>query len=345
MSKILRVGQGDYSIKVPDGNTIQLDTGEDQGVVRITGDLVVLGTSTNIQSTVTTITDNTIILNSGETGNGISLTTAGIKIDRGHAGTILKSAQFLFNESLYHYDTVTSTSKPGTFELITTQNTNQYSASLNVKSIELSAISCAGAPGIVFNLDNTNSKLTIINGTYGSIKYEDRVTADNDIVTVKWVNNYVAASEGTAIVDRIYKVDGTEKSKILATITDLQFSISATPRAVINASGLTVDTVNLFGNVIKNVGSGSPLVNLPLVLQSDANLVEINSVLTLNDLVDGVSNPTTSIANKTKIYSKDTEGPGRTGIYFTNNNTYGANSYNNDELVSRNRAVLLSMLF
>jgi hypothetical protein len=48
--------------------------------------------------------------------------------------------------------------------------------------------------------------------------------------------------------------------------------------------------------------------------------------------------------NANKIYSKASEGAGRTGIYFTSNNAYGATAYNNDELVSKNRAVLLSIL-
>ena len=52
----------------------------------------------------------------------------------------------------------------------------------------------------------------------------------------------------------------------------------------------------------------------------------------------------TSVSGATKLYSKSTEGAGRTGIYFVNNVTYGGLAYNRDELVSKNRAVLLSIL-
>ena len=45
-----------------------------------------------------------------------------------------------------------------------------------------------------------------------------------------------------------------------------------------------------------------------------------------------------STSGKTKIYSQATSGPGKTGLYITNVNT-------SDELVSKNRAVLLSILF
>lgn len=49
------------------------------------GNVNVLGTSTTVSSTNSTIADNEIVLNSGEIGAGVSTlgTTAGIKIDRG----------------------------------------------------------------------------------------------------------------------------------------------------------------------------------------------------------------------------------------------------------------------
>jgi hypothetical protein len=53
---------------------------------------------------------------------------------------------------------------------------------------------------------------------------------------------------------------------------------------------------------------------------------------------------TVAVATATQIYTKAAEGPGRSGIYFTNDTAYGAAAYNNDELVSKNRAVLLSIL-
>ena len=48
-------------------------------------DLTVNGTLTSIASTNTTITDNTIVLNSGESGAGVTAGTAGFSIDRGTA--------------------------------------------------------------------------------------------------------------------------------------------------------------------------------------------------------------------------------------------------------------------
>ena len=51
--------------------------------VTIKGNLVVIGETTTVSSANMTITDNTLILNAGETGPGITLGEAGFEIDRG----------------------------------------------------------------------------------------------------------------------------------------------------------------------------------------------------------------------------------------------------------------------
>jgi hypothetical protein len=107
MSKVVRVQGGDYRIVVgSQGNpgTIYLDTSPNpnrafpQGDVVITGDLTVLGKSTVVESDTLAIKDNIIIINQGETGDGVSTlgTTAGIEIDRGSATDV----SILWDENL-----------------------------------------------------------------------------------------------------------------------------------------------------------------------------------------------------------------------------------------------------
>ena len=55
----------------------------DTTLVTITGNLVVEGTQTTLETVDTAIKDNIIVLNSGETGAGITLGQSGILIDRG----------------------------------------------------------------------------------------------------------------------------------------------------------------------------------------------------------------------------------------------------------------------
>lgn len=91
---------GNYSIVTDDGTSgnVLIDT----DTVTVNGNLNVVGTQTTVSSTDTAITDNTIILNDGETTNGISSGTAGIQIDRGisaDGSTANDSATFTFNET------------------------------------------------------------------------------------------------------------------------------------------------------------------------------------------------------------------------------------------------------
>jgi hypothetical protein len=63
--------------------------------VTIVGDLYVSGTTVTINTKDLNISDNIILLNSGETGSGVTLGTAGIQIDRGS----LTDYQMIYQES------------------------------------------------------------------------------------------------------------------------------------------------------------------------------------------------------------------------------------------------------
>ena len=111
MSKILNVNSGNYTIRVPSGNNIVLDS--PNGTVDLTGSLNVQGTTTTVNSATLSIKDNIIVLNQGETGNGITLGKAGLRIERGNYADQL----FEFDESITHNDPVTQTNEVGTWVL------------------------------------------------------------------------------------------------------------------------------------------------------------------------------------------------------------------------------------
>jgi hypothetical protein len=96
MSKIVKVSQSDYRLKVKDSGTITLDTGLDVGLVVITGDLLVKGNTTTIDTANLQVEDNIILLNKGEGGAGVTEGTAGIQVDRGS----VEDAQFLWDETI-----------------------------------------------------------------------------------------------------------------------------------------------------------------------------------------------------------------------------------------------------
>ena len=69
MSKNVIVTDGNYKITVPDNNSIVLDTGTAVGTVEITGNLLVKGTQTTVNSATLEIDDNIIVVNKNESAN------------------------------------------------------------------------------------------------------------------------------------------------------------------------------------------------------------------------------------------------------------------------------------
>ena len=318
MSRVLKVSQSDYRLQVQTGGNIVLDTGDATGLVTITGNLDVKGTTTTVESTNTTIKDNILYINYGQNGDGISSTLdyrAGIQIDRGN----LTDAQFLFDEQVTHYDPVLLTDVPGSFVLKTVDGA--------LSSLQLATITVDGTTNLMFDMQNYNSILTLVNST----NYADRVIEDNDIPNRKFVTTYVSATAGTANVSNIhYPITGTPQlSKVQATASSIDFIINSSIRADITAIGLSVDNINIVGNTIKNTSLSQLVLAAPL-----SNLVEVDAVLSL---IDQSSTPASALG-KNKVYSKAQVGPGKTGLFFTNN-TYS------DELIAKNRALLFSMLF
>jgi hypothetical protein len=65
-SKILALPNSDYKVKVQSGGNITLDTGLNSGITTVTGNLVVLGGTTQVSSSDLNLKDNIITLNDGE---------------------------------------------------------------------------------------------------------------------------------------------------------------------------------------------------------------------------------------------------------------------------------------
>jgi hypothetical protein len=319
MSKILKVSESDYRLKVVSGGNITLDTGTNVGVVTITGSLVVQGDYTTVNVSDLQIEDNTILLNKGETGEGVTEGTAGIQIDRGS----LNDSRFVWDEAVdkFAFQTVTSDVIPVT----------------TLAGINVGSIATDPTTNLEFDMQAGGGTLRITNST----GYEARVTNPNDIPNKQYVNDYVYASGGSAIVDRIqFPVSasyGFEDSLLQAVSTNFTFYIKSggtlSQRAQITTGGLSIDNVNIFEDTITNTGLDGAL-NPNLVLTSVNNNVEVNAVLNLNDQLSAPS----ATGGTTRIFSKSTAGPGKSGLFFANNIA-------TDELVSKNRAVLLSILF
>jgi hypothetical protein len=312
MAKIVKVSESDYRLKVQSSGTITLDTGSNVGTVYITGNLEVQGTTTTIDTANMTIEDNVILLNKGETGAGVSEGTSGLEIDRGS----LDNAQLLWDESLEK------------FVFQTTDGLND-----TIANIKVGSIATVPDSNLEFDMQSGGGMLRITNST----DYSSRVLDDDDIPNKKYVNDYVYASGGSAVVSRFkYPVGasyGSEDTLGEALISSIKFWVKSTgflqQRAQITASGLDVDNINLFADTIRNSS-----VSNNLILTALNNNVEVNGVLNLDDQ----SVDPTATGGATRVYSKTLAGPGKSGLYFANNTT-------SDELVAKNRALLFSILF
>jgi hypothetical protein len=344
MSRILRVDQDNYRIAVRTSGSITLDTGPTAGVVVITGNLEVKGTTTTVDSTITTIVDNIIQINYGNAGSGISGALqmpyqAGLQIIRGS----LPDAYLVYDEQVSHWDATANAGAGGSSSGSFVLKTYNVLAGADTTGLQVNSISPVINNNLHLDMQAGNGVLRIVN----SSNYHTRVLNNNDIPNRQFVTDYIATQLATVGTEKISKLLSTvTRSEVIATNNSIDsYTIDISTgflvlRTQLTSGGLTINTtaglpgVNILGNTVTNSGAGN------LIITSGNGVVEFNASLELNVRV--ADPPAT--ANKVELYSKSAEGPGRTGIYFVSNNAYGALAYNQDELVSKNRAVLLSIL-
>ena len=327
MSRVLNLS-GDYRIRVQSGGNIILDPGS-SGTVTITGNLDVMGAQSNIESNSVSIQDNILQLNYDPNNiyNGDGIPTgspingqAGLQIWRGSRS----SANLLFDENISHYDPYSNSNVAGSFVLKTTDGT--------LSGLNLATVITPSNSNFVFDFQNQPYVLRIANGS----GYENRVLNDNDIPNRKYVQQYVTSAAGTIAVSALWYptvtplVDAT--TSIQAFASTIVFQLGGITEVSLSSGGFTMGNVTVNQNTISNTGSN--VANL--ILSANTGKVEINGVLVLDDRTAQPS----VVNGTTNVYSSDTIGPGKTGIYFNNNNA----SQTPDELVSRSRAVALSIL-
>ena len=327
MSRVLNLS-GDYRIRVQSGGNIILDPGS-SGTVTITGNLDVMGAQSNIESNSVSIQDNILQLNYDPNNiyNGDGIPTgspingqAGLQIWRGSRS----SANLLFDENISHYNPYSNSNVDGSFVLKTTDGT--------LSGLNLATVITPSNSNFVFDFQNQPYVLRIANGS----GYENRVLNDNDIPNRKYVQQYVTSAAGTIAVSALWYptvtplVDAT--TSIQAFASTIVFQLGGITEVSLSSGGFTMCTVTVNQNTISNTGSN--VANL--ILSANTGKVEINGVLVLDDRTAQPS----VVNGTTNVYSSDTIGPGKTGIYFNNNNA----SQTPDELVSRSRAVALSIL-
>ena len=368
MGQFLKVN-GDYNIRAGDGAKITLDTGPaaSGGSVRVTGNLVVEGDTFNISTTNLTIEDNIISLNTGEVGPGVSLVYSGIEIERGNTSAISpqNNASLLYDESTDSW-ILAHGSAPGPF--------NFDSSSLRLKQILTNSTTDSGD----LTLIGTGTGVVKVIGT---INYEDQVTAfgDDAIPNKKYVDDSIQnnptfqivapQSQDTRVVIADKEITPNTSGQagslayFTATTTYNTYGESAVSVIVDNAlvgqfysNRLEIGDLEIGGGAERNEitsRAGITSENIIIRTQGTGKLV-LNYALQLERIgTSGETPPLGSpftpstpayVSGSILIYSSSA-GVGSTGVYFVNDTLDAASNPGTGELISKNKALVFSMLF
>jgi hypothetical protein len=321
MSKYLNVPNGDYKISVQTGGTIYLNTGFDTGTVELSGNLLVRGTTTTVESITTTIKDNIITLNSGETGAGITLNEAGIEIDRGQ----LANAFFKYDEDVDGFIAINGASS---LISLATNEIDSRSQNLTLN---------AGSSVISVN-PTVDYEQKVFTYAAGLLSGYDVAKADV-IPNTQAVVDYVAFNFANVFLRQIgdgdssIEIDDFQNSGVDSVIT---FKLDGQIVSQLYADRWEFDDLRFTGSTIDTMSSNQDLV----LKSSGTGSIRIDDTLHLNRVPsdDDASLSPPAPDDGTKIYIAD-QYTGKSGIYFVNDED------NRDELVSKNRALLFGMLF
>ena len=315
MSKTLNVNSGDYRVKVQDGQTITFDTGS-SGSVSLTGNLLVAGTQTTVNTTNIDLVDNVIVLNKGEAGAGITEKTSGIQMDRG----TLPDALLIFDEETSFNDPITQTVKPGTFVFKTADNA--------IIGLRTNAITTGGGD---LHLINSGTGVVTVSGTNN---YEVQVTEDDDLPNKKYVDDAIQTGIETITIQRIQRGDSVLNlfdENIDGGVSNLKITIDGAEVAQFKKNTTEIEDIVFQDNTISTLTSATDLT----LSSSGTSFVTIDGILKMPIQSSATNvNPGTNIA----VYGKD-PAIGNSGVWYTNKDSY------EDELISTNRSLLFSMLF
>ena len=350
MGQFLRVN-GDYNIQAGDGAKITLDTGPavSGGSVRVTGNLIVDGDALNVNTTNLNVEDNIISLNTGEIGPGVTLIYSGIEIQRGDTSSASpqNNASLLYDESTDSWIIAHGTA-PGPF--------NFDSSSLRLKQI-------------LTNSTTDSADLTLIGtGTgvvkvIGTIDYENQVTHDDDLPNKKYVDDSILNNPTFQIV-----APQTQDTKVVIADKDISPNDAAEPGSLAYFTATT--THSTYGESAVSIIVDNALVGQFYNNRFEIGDLEIGGGPDRNEITSrvGITNENiyirtqgtgklqtnyamqfekigtvpSYVSNNLLLYAA-APSIGTTGVYFVNDSAEVAKQ--NGELISKNKALVFSMLF
>jgi hypothetical protein len=342
MGKVVQTN-GDYTIKTTDGGTILLDTGEDIGFVIVTGNLIVDGDNLTISTNNLNVTDNIITLNfydgpAESIPAGVVNRYSGIQIDRGSLDDVT-----LLWDDINGFWFFANGSAPGPFtfadsklklkEILTNQATDRGDLILIGSSSPDGVIKVTGTTNyteeIISRINNSDPEVNDIIANKGYVDYaidqklSSLVTTDDTRVTVtdKDVegsleefeeltgNNYTTFGESAVSV----LIDGVLNTQFFETRTEVLGIEINNDYEITTVDGITNQNIK-----IRTQGTGKLETNYGIQLET-------------------IAGTPSYVPNAVVLYS-NTPAAGNTGLFYVNQN-------DSDELISKRKALVFSLIF
>jgi len=326
MSEFLQTN-GDYNIKTREGGIINLDVGPPSagGQVLISANLVVEGDTLTVEAENLNVKDNIIQLNFGEAGAGVSLRYSGLQIDRG----TLSPASLFWDENDDSFNLATGSP----------ETTFNYDTTLRLKKITTDTVS----PDLEL-IGYGTGVITVA----GTVNYENQVTDDDDVPNKKYVDDSIRDNPTFQIIDENTRVIVSDKE----VSGSLQYLIDNTGYSSFGESAVSVlidNTLNtqFYANraIIQGLEFNQNEPSNPAITVNSTNdniFLQTNGTGKVRTnygvQLDQISIDPAYVPGSTIQYSKN-PGIGDTGLYYRNTNN------NTDELISKNKALLFSMIF
>lgn len=345
MGQVIQVN-GDYNIKASEGGRITLDTGAGVGEVLVTGNLVVEGDTLTVSAEQLNVADNIITLNDGEIGTvrpGVTLRYSGIEVDR---GPLLEKAAFVYDEDIDAWQIGYGTGL-GTYNL--------SGSKLRVRSID------TGDTGLdTGDLNLIGAGRGVIN-VVGTLNYEAQVTDADDIPNKKYVDDAIQLNptfqlkrddtrmiafdnedplDASAFIDTAFPPSDPRYRPFSPYIAQPAESVIAVVvDNVINSSfyanRVEIQDLTFIDNTIVNYNTNDNIV----IETNGSGKLETPYALQINHSIDPTNSGTfpAPVINNS-LLAAGTPEVGTTGLYFVNTTREG-------ELISKNKALVLSMIF
>jgi len=372
MGQVVQVN-GDYTIKAKQGSNIILDvgTGPEAGDVKITGNLTVVGETLIVQTTDLAVEDNIITLNKGEEGSGVTKILSGIEIDRG----LLANTSFIYDESTQSWQIAEGSTELGFI--------NFSNSALRLKTLltsmdedegDLTLFAEAGNTGVlkVGGASLYNERVTDDNDIPNK-RYVDLAIQTNPTFQIRSPGALVGVPESQVKGDtRVVAFDRSSTYDValfpIGPFTEPEdLPLESFVALLVDnqlVGSMFVNRFNVAGmTFLQEESTKQGLLNNPPITQApasviqttgtDGNLkletngpgkVEITNAIQFNDNQGyNEDDGPTAYPSQSVIYG-GAIGSGNTGVYVSAQNFNGTN-IQRSELISKQKALLFSMLF